>query len=206
MKTQAILLSLVAAFTLCIGSGCATFDKAFEVGISELTKKLDAKYADWKAKQEAAGETIGNDKPEAPIPPKPGTIAEDAVPYGNLAWTYGGFPGQNAYLGSPRISNLSVKSNGLSFKYDVDLRGWGYASGDAGGALACLFCRIDGKWRGGKIDWISSSRNTRDFKNPRSGYNGWKATDLDNADAFAFVIVAKDQKRRSNIIMQEAKK
>ena len=205
MKPQAILLSLVAAFTLCIGSGCASFPTLFEAGVSELTKTLDAKYQEWLAKQEAAGETIGNTTPEAP-----GTVAEpveaDAVPFSALAWTYGGFPGQNAYLGSPRISNLSVTSNGLSFKYDVDLSGWGYAHTDAGGALACLFCRVDGKWRGGKIDWISSSRNTRDFNNPKSGYGGWKASDLDNADAFAFVIVAKDQKRRSNVIMQEVKK
>ena len=205
MKPQAILLSLVAAFTLCIGSGCASFDKAFEVGISELTKTLDAKYADWKAKQEAAGETIGNDKPEAPIPPKPGTIAEDAVPYENLAWTYGGFNGANAYLGSPRISNLSVSSSNLSFTYDVDLSGWGLGHTDAD-ALACLFCRVNGVWTGGKFEWISSSRKSRSLGNAQGGYNGWKGEDLINADAFAFVIVAKDQKRRSNVIMQEVKK
>ena len=63
-----------------------------------------------------------------------------------------------------------------------------------------LFCEQDGKWVGGKFDWISTSRTTRDFANIRSGYNGWDPSAISKADRCAFVVVSKDGKRRTNVI------
>jgi hypothetical protein len=66
--------------------------------------------------------------------------------------------------------------------------------------VACLFCYSGGKWVGGKFDWVSTSRRTRDFKNIHEGYHGWSPTVFKNATAYAFVIVSKDGKSRSNVI------
>lgn len=57
-----------------------------------------------------------------------------------------------------------------------------------------------GAWVGGKFDWISSSRRSRDFVNVYSGYAGWSLADVPNPCQAAFVIVSPDGKKRSNVI------
>ena len=54
---------------------------------------------------------------------------------------------------------------------------------------------------GGKFDWISSSRSTRDFKNIYGGYGGWNLSNVPKTTTAAFVIVSKDGKWRSNIVV-----
>ena len=63
------------------------------------------------------------------------------------------------------------------------------------------YVRVGGKWQGGKFDWISTSRLSRDFKNVRDGYGGWRKDAIEAAEAFAFVICSKDGKRRSNVAL-----
>lgn len=151
--------------------------------------------------------------PAPPAPPEapaaPGTPATDPaaqpdrtgdeVDFRMLAWTCGGFGGGGAVLGVPRIGALKVSSSGLTLRWLTGLESWGLARTDAG-AIAALFCLVDGHWRGGKFDWISTSRASRDFNNIRSGYQGWRPADLDTADAYAFVVVSADGRRRSNVI------
>ena len=43
------------------------------------------------------------------------------------------------------------------------------------------------------------------LKNVHNGYNGWSKSDFDRAEAYAFVVVSSDGKRRSNVIMSGAK-
>lgn len=125
----------------------------------------------------------------------------DDVFFGELNWDYGGFNGSKAEMGDVLISSLKMKRDGLSFKYIQDLSSWGMAHTDYSGALACLFVQDnDGKWVGGKFDWISSSRNKRDFANVYSGYHGWNLSNVPNPTTAAFVIVSKNGKRRSNVI------
>lgn len=198
MKKRIGIIAMSLAVTCLIGSGCASIHN---LATEENIAALDAAYKKWEAnKHSDQGDTVGNTPEEVEAAPSV-PAGTDAVPFANLAFTYGGFRGSSALLSTPRISSLKVHSNGLSFTYDVDLRSWGYAHGDAGGALACLFVRVNGVWRGGKFDWISSSRSTRDFKNVHGGYGGWKPEDLAACDAYAFVIVSADQKRRSNVVM-----
>lgn len=191
------------AVTCLIGSGCASIQSAYDNfgGAAALVdysiEELDKAYQKWLAQYEDAGGTIGNDPAEVEeaAPVEEGI---DAVAFSELEWKYGGFSGGSAILSEPRISNIKVSSSGMSISWDVKLSSWGLAESDAG-ALACLFCKVDGAWRGGKFDWISSSRATRDFKNINSGYNGWSASDFNRATAYAFVVVSKDGKRRSNV-------
>ncbi len=200
MKNKTPFTVAILAAVALIGSGCASLQTMLaDIDI----EKLDAIYQEWLAKYEAEGGTFGNavdvvkDKIEE-AKEDPATSV-DAVAFSSLAWSYGGFNGASAALDSPRISNLAVSGSGLSLKWDVGLSVWGLGNKDAD-AIAALFCRVDGKWRGGKFDWISTSRATRSFTNIKTGYHGWRASDLGNADAYAFVVISKDGKHRSNVI------
>ncbi len=127
---------------------------------------------------------------------------EDSVPFGDLNWSFAGFKGGGAKLAAkPRVYNLSVSSNGMSYKWMqggcTDL---GCSSSSDASCLACLFILAGGKWIGGKFDWISTSRLTRDFANIKDGYNGWPKSAIATAEKYAFVIVSKDGKSRTNVI------
>jgi len=168
------VLALIAAAML---SGCSTIRDAVD------------EYRDWRA-----------DQTNAPAVP-PGAPAADEAEYGAFTWAFGGFDGSRAALDEPRIASLQLNGmSGLSYRWaGPDLSVWGLGHTDAG-ALACLFVRrADGRWIGGKFDWISSSRTTRDFKN-LGGYNGWTLAGIPNPCRAAFVIVSADGRRRSNVI------
>lgn len=176
---------------------------------------LDQQYQEWvDAGGLAASVSNYLSKAEAEItpppevtPPSTATPATgDGVAFSQFNWVYGGFNSSGAKInpGDPVISNLRYSANGLSFKYDVDLAAWGRSAGDHLGALACLFVqRADGSWVGGKFDWISSSRSTRDFINVHGGYNGWRLSDVPNPCNAAFVIINVNDKQRSNVLVSK---
>lgn len=125
----------------------------------------------------------------------------DGVGYSSLQFVYGGFDGSAAEQSGVSISNLSLAPNDLSFNYDTDLSAWGQSHGSASSALACFFVkRSDGSWVGGKFDWISSSRNSRDLSHIKARYNGWSLAGVPNPTDAAFVIVHIDGRRRSNVL------
>lgn len=140
----------------------------------------------------------------APAPtPEPANNPDD-VDFALLDWRWGGFNGSGASLKDGcRIGGLKVSGNGLSYDWQAggcELLG-ASSAGDAD-CLACLFCRIGGQWQGGKFDWISTSRRTRSLENIHGGYNGWDPGAISKADAYAFVIVSRNGKARSNVIVQ----
>lgn len=125
----------------------------------------------------------------------------DEVSYSKLKWTYGGFNGSGAvYKDGVVISSLSVHDSGMSYAWKSGncemLGASGHTNADC---LACLFCFVDGEWRGGKFEWISTSRLTRSWHNLH-GYNGWRFSDYENAKEVCFVIVSKNGRKRSNVI------
>ena len=158
--------------------------------------------------------TIEDEIEEPDIPPDWGELPEapdnylDEENFNAFDWNYGGFKGEKSVWGGdpgngsgPVIGNLRIGKEGLSFDYENGLSGWGLDYDDYSGALACLFVKDnDGNWIGGKFDWISTSRQTRDFKNIYSGYNGWNLANVPKTTTAAFVIVSKDGKWRSNVI------
>ncbi len=168
------VLALIAAAML---SGCSTIRDAVD------------EYRDWRA-----------DQTNAPAAP-PATPAADEAEYDTFTWAFGGFDGSRATLSEPRIASLGMNGmSGLSYRWaGPNLSVWGLGHTEAG-ALACLFVRrADGSWVGGKFDWISSSRTTRDFRN-LGGYNGWSLAGIPDPCRAAFVIVSADGRRRSNVI------
>jgi len=127
---------------------------------------------------------------------------DDAVDYSALDWCCGGFSAKNAKpVDGVEIANLKVSSNGMSYSWKSGgCEKLGASSKTDASCLACLFCKVNGKWVGGKFDWISTSRTTRDFANINGSYNGWNPKALTSAKEYAFVIVGKDGKKRSNVI------
>lgn len=181
--------------------------KGFEVCGFEYSRGPD------KAKAEAAlsagafgcGNWKGSAATVAPIvAPVTPTASADAVDFASLEWAWGGFNGKNAKpVEGVEIGSLKVTADGMSYKWvKGGCEQLGAASrDDYDHTLACFFVRIGGKWQGGKIDWISTSRTSRDFKNVRDGYGGWRKDAIEAAEAFAFVICSKDGKRRSNVAL-----
>ena len=128
--------------------------------------------------------------------------ANDAIPFKDLSFCWGGFNGKNAVLSSiPRIQNLKVEDNGLSYSWQTGGCEQLGASDkyDYSKTLACLFVKQDGKWVGGKFDWISTSRTSRDFTNIKSGYSGWDKNAVSGGKEFTFVIVSSNGKQRTNV-------
>lgn len=122
-----------------------------------------------------------------------------------LDWCWGGFNGSKAkQVDGCVIGSLKVGKK-IAYKWvkgGCEILG-ASSKEDASKTLACFFCRIGGKWLGGKFDWISTSRTSRDFNNVNSGYNGWDKNAISKADAYAFVIVSSDGKKRTNVAVKE---
>ena len=181
------------AFTRIVALGTITLMSLMSAGCED-SSRVDG--VTWnKASAEAPADENAPGDPVAP------GSAGDMVPYGALNWTYGGFKCSGASQSGVTISGLSMNANALSFKYTTDLSAWGVSYGDHTHALANLFVKNNaGKWVGGKIDWISSSRTSRDYHNVYGKYIGWTLHDVPNPCEAAFVIVHTGGKKRSNVI------
>ena len=128
------------------------------------------------------------------------TSGSDEVSFGSLNWTYGGVNGSGATHSGVTISGLSASGMSMSFNYVTDLSAWGASHDDASKALACFFVKNNaGQWVGGKFDWISSSRTSRELDH-LTNYEGWTLRDIPNSTDAAFVIITPDGSKRSNII------
>ena len=230
MKFLKIIVPVVAAFLF---AGCATFrsEEAQDaiakqarklVGTDELAAKFDASeeraklayaFAVLMAEKEGITETDARDwvagnsgKDEEESEEEEDATEVDAIDFASLQWKFGGVNGGKAKLSSPRISSLRASANGISYKWDVGMSGWGLAH-DQTGALVCWFVeRSDGSIVGGKFDWISTSRTTRDFKNINTGYQGWNLEGVPNPCKAYMVVITEDCRKRSNIVSTEWKR
>lgn len=128
-----------------------------------------------------------------------------------LVYRFGGFKGGGAVeTAAAQIGSLRMSRNGLSFKW---VKGGceplgATSAGDCDHTLACAFYWSDKEnaWIGGKFDWVSTSRTTRDFKNLNSGYGGWTPEEFFWAPKRAFCIVSLDGRKRTNLLVTEEPK
>jgi len=218
MKTHANPLVSAALcivhFAFCIAfCGCATddarlreIDEAVREALRDAWAKAEAAAAQDEVAPPSGGEvpggeaaaTSGEAETSAAAP------AADAVNFAALKWCWGAFDGSKAAEDAgARIGSLKVSASGLSYKWEKGgCERLGASSASDASCLACLFCFDGSAWRGGKFDWISTSRTTRDMKNVEDGYNGWDAGAFRSAKAYAFVIVSKDGRKRTNVAVQ----
>lgn len=155
-------------------------------------------------KNDAAASSAPDVSP-SPTPTPDSSPDSDDVDFALLDWRWGGFRGGKAALADCRIKSLKVTRSGLSYAWerggceDLDR-----ACSHSNPCCTCaLFCRIGGKWVGGKFDHISTDRKTRGFENIDGRYGGWDPGALSKASAFAFVILDDGARRRTNVILQE---
>ena len=169
--------------------------------VAQPTSSSSSSAASSQTRSQSGGSSASTrSNPSTPSGGGGGATAGDAVPFSSLKWSFGGVNGSGAVQSGVVISGLSFSRNGLSFRYNKDLSAWGRSHTHAGD-YACLFVqRSDGSWVGGKFDWISSSRTTRDFVNVRGGYHGWSFAGVPNPCNAAFVILNHDCGRRSNVL------
>ena len=180
--------------------------KGYEVNGFEYSRGPDASKA--KAAIEAGAFGVGNWKGSAatvttPAVEAPAAATADEVDFASLDWCWGGFKGGSAKeVSGCQIGSLKVSGGNMSYKWvkgGCEKLG-ATSSTDADHTPCALFCKIDGKWKGGKWEWISTSRTTRGLKNIEEGYGGWDKTAIAKATEYAFCIVSSDGKKRSNVI------
>lgn len=153
------------------------------------------------------------DKPTTPTPtdpttptPTPPNTAVDEVDYASLVWSNGGFNGKGSRLDPvARISNLTFTKSALSYKWaGGGCEALGASSaGDAGATICAVFFQgSNGIWYGGKFDWISTSRTSREMKhiNGSDPYSNWDASVISNPADACFVIVSVKTGTRTNVI------
>lgn len=152
--------------------------------VSNIVQKVEADIAE--KKEEAVKQSL------------------DQVDYSLLDWCWGGFNAKNAqHKEGVIIANLAVHNSGMSYSWQSGnceaLGASGHTNADC---IAALFCNVGGKWKGGKFEWISTSRLTRSWHNLH-GYNGWQFSAYEQAKEVCFVIVSRDGRVRSNVIKTE---
>ncbi len=170
------LLTLLAAL-MFIAIGCTTTDR-------EKIRDFIDKYQDYREEQK---------EEESP----------DAVPFSDLQWIHGGFKTGEGQIVA-EIGNLAVSvrdgDGDLTYQWvSGGCEAMGASSASDAACICAVFGYVDGAWKGGKFDWISTSRTHRGLEHCW-GYNGWDSTVMEQATAFAFVIVSKDGSTRTNII------
>ncbi len=204
-------LGCIAALAATM-AGCAsppTWTVESADGTNAVVRAMQAPAATQVSTPSGAGDTLPPSGSEGGGSSQgAGVLAPDAVAFSALDWCWGGFQGGKAKaVDGCRIGSLEVSSSGLSYSWEAGgCERLGAASEtDYSHTVCALFCRVGGKWRGGKFDWISTSRRTRDLKNCMEGYGGWDKDAVGQADAYAFVVVSKDGRRRSNVAVAEGR-
>jgi len=195
-------------FALLLASGCGTPP---DWQVAEISGTNAVLRAMGKTTEIAQGEGDLAPAQAEDVPVGTATSASpassDAVDFASLEWAWGGFNGKNAKLADGcEIGSLKVSADGMSYKWVTGgCENIGVSSRESPDCIAALFVRIDGKWQGGKWEWISTSRTTRSLENIKKGYGGWRKDAIEAAAAFAFCIVSKDGKKRTNVIVQEGR-
>lgn len=182
--------------------------------VDTATLLIDAAWNHWQTLHPASegpspeedGQSGVHDSGAGPSSTEPATTPASSSTGPNLVFRYGGYKGAGAKEDpDTQIGALHMSKSGMSYKWTKgNLGNWGLAHTSAG-ALACAFYfdEKEGAWIGGKFDWISTSRTTRDWTNVRAGYNGWKPDPFFGAKKRAFCICSADGRKRTNLVQTE---
>ncbi len=189
--------------------------------MKKLLKKLKAAIEKWLRKNVAdidpyepqgAEEVVVPETEPEPAPdtpesaPEPEPEPSQTATTNKIAWRYGGVDGSKAReTDAARIGSLKISQSGLSYKWEKGgCEQLGATSrSDCDHTLACAFWWDGSQWVGGKFDWISTSRTTRDFKNIDSGHRGWEPAKFRAAKRKAFCIMSANGKLRTNLAVWE---
>lgn len=124
----------------------------------------------------------------------------DAVEFGSLVWDCGGFKPSSSTVVKGNISAVSFNGKTLNYSATVDAD-WGSEGNAPNATIAALFFLAgDGKWHGGKFDWIGSVGKPRPAGHIAE-YNGWAhAFPAPKGEEYAYLLIRGDNKRyRTNV-------
>ena len=119
-----------------------------------------------------------------------------------ITWCYGGFDGSKAEEDKKvQISNFKMDDRAMSIHWDSGMEAWGYGHSDPKG-IACVFFYDEKSdtWFGGKFEFISTSRSTREWTNIKGKYKGWDYNPFINAKRHAFCVASGNGLKRSNFV------
>ncbi|MBQ2282403.1 MAG: hypothetical protein II332_06525 [Kiritimatiellae bacterium] len=188
MTKKTISLLSLAISAIIIATGC---------------EKSENSAIGWNS---SSSSSSTSSSPSTTTPDSGSASASDQVPFSSLQWSYGGINGSGASHSGVNISGMSCSgpadaSGNVAWKYDTDMSAWGCSYEELGGYFCFFIKEKDGVWRGGKLDWISSSRSSRNFHNINPNkYHGWTVSNSTSPTQVAMLILNKDCKRRSNVI------
>ena len=127
----------------------------------------------------------------------------------SFKWTYGGYKGEKSKYagpsGSVMIKDLKIGAKDMAYTWAVSetdaVKMLGSKSKTEIDLYACLFVTTkSGEIVGGKFEWISISRKTRQFTNVFGKYNGWTLANVPNPTEAYFCIVNPKTGARTNFI------
>ena len=116
-------------------------------------------------------EASGGSVDHFPEPPPPEDPPSDDIDLSAARW-HGPNGGRAAVTES--LENLKIDSHKISYTLSKGTEGWQphNAAQKNCNQYACFFVLRDGLFQGGKFDWSTYSRKTRELKNIRGGYTG----------------------------------
>jgi hypothetical protein len=148
------------------------------------------KYSEWAA--ETFDPQPEDSQKETPTP------VPDSTYLSEIHWTLGP-KGTTARI-TKEISDLKVSANGVSYKQQ-DVSDWSSSVNAKDGTLlhgvSCMVVFRDGKWQGGKFDWVRSNTSFRDFHNVKENY--MKITPR-SGEPFRFFIMNREGTEASNFL------
>ena len=98
------------------------------------------------------------------------TAAADDVDLSKAVWH--GPDGRNAKV-TETLSGLTFDGKAFRYKQSAGTAKWTPRTGEKNlNQYACFFVKRNGVWTGGKFDWSSETRNSRDKTNIAAGYTG----------------------------------
>lgn len=170
----------------------------------KLRDKLIKKLLKWLGIDDIDFELKAENEPEKPSYDKPEKQNYDEIDYSLLNWKYGGFNATGAaWKEGVIIADLKVNKNRMDYRWvNGNCQALGASSHTDANCICAFFGLVDGKWIGGKFDWISTSRTFRELDHLK-GYKGWEWSAYEKATEYAFVITSKDGRLRSNVIKCE---
>jgi hypothetical protein len=174
--------------------------KIAEKGFGSSWKKF------WKKIRNFFTGNSSNNGGSTTVEPAPIPTDKDQVPYADLEWKYGGFKGEGAksIVNLAEIGSLTVQRNTMYYKWvKGGCENFGANNAhDAGYTICAIFFKnAEGKYVGGKFDWISTDRLSRGLGhiNGSTPYGGWTSDWILNPSDVAFVIVGTNG-NRTNVI------
>ena len=163
--------------------------------ISNWWKKLISKIKSWFHKDKGGGGQSGGGSGGGSHGGGGGSAKIDPE------WCYGGENGSKAKedTSANGYKLKSVSFDGKNVKFSGSGNMWGATHGSPT-ARNCLFFKEGGKWYGGFFEWGSPDRTTRAIANIEGRYKGWQPSRVAAAKEFAFCLMDKASKNRSNFV------